>query len=431
VKRLQAKRDFADKARASGDAERRSRDTVTMMATLTLQRNVQFLYEEQLARIELAALGCTGIERVGDDAWQLRAHVNGSAREILYRSAYVGAVDNQSSTYAQLIRPAYQGGRFNRTRSVNQYLTHWIYPYRGKFHPQMVRALLNILGVGPGSSVCEPYLGSGTTALEASLVGANVVGVDISPLCVLLTRVKTLSWMALDEIGSCTARLMKRRTLSPGDLKAPRGSSERLREFLTIARMVTESDVARRQRETEASLRRNLSNMLESVRAHATAIREFGLEPGRVTANLGDSRNLAKAGIRDASIDAVVTSPPYSIALDYVKNDDHALKALGVDIRDLRTRMTGVRGRSAKEKLSLYNEDMQATFREVARVLRPGGGAAFVVGDATIDGREVTTTETMASWAEDAGLTRERSIPKIVFGLYNVMNDERILVFRK
>jgi tRNA G10 N-methylase Trm11 len=195
--------------------------------------------------------------------------------------------------------------------------------------------------------------------------------------------------------------------------------------------MVTESDVARRQRESEASLRRNLSNMLESVRAHATAIREFGLEPGGVTACLGDSRNLLKAGIQDASIDAVVTSPPYSIALDYVKNDDHALSALGVDIRDLRTRMTGVRGRSAKEKLSLYNEDMRATFREVARVLKPGGGAAFVVGDATVDGREVTTTETMASWAEDAGLARERSIPKIVFGLYNVMNDERILVFRK
>jgi hypothetical protein len=88
----------------------------------------------------------------------------------------------------------------------------------------MVRALLNILGVGPGSSVCEPYLGSGTTALEASLIGADVVGVDISPLCVLLTRVKTLSWQALDEIGSCVARLMKRKALSAGDLKAPRGA---------------------------------------------------------------------------------------------------------------------------------------------------------------------------------------------------------------
>ena len=61
------------------------------------------------------------------------------------RSAYLGSLDGRVSVYAELIRPRYQGGQFNRTRSVNQYLTHWIYPYRGKFHPQMVRALLNII----------------------------------------------------------------------------------------------------------------------------------------------------------------------------------------------------------------------------------------------------------------------------------------------
>ena len=37
----------------------------------------------------------------------------------------------------------------------------------------------------------------------------------------------------------------------------------------------------------------------------------------------------------------------------------------------------------------------------------------------------------MGDWAVDAGLEREREIPKIVFGLYNVMLDEKILVFRK
>jgi hypothetical protein len=37
----------------------------------------------------------------------------------------------------------------------------------------------------------------------------------------------------------------------------------------------------------------------------------------------------------------------------------------------------------------------------------------------------------MATWAEAAGLVRERSIKKIVYGLYSVMTDERILIFRK
>ena len=130
-------------------------------------------------------------------------------------------------------------------------------------------------------------------------------------------------------------------------------------------------------------------------------------------------------------MDGIVTSPPYSIALDYVKNDEHALEALGVSSAGLRCEMTGVRGRGPKEKLALYNEDMRRMFREVARVLKPGARAAFVIGDATVDRSEYTTTQEMGDWAVDAGLEREREIPKIVFGLYNVMQDEKILVFRK
>jgi tRNA G10 N-methylase Trm11 len=401
------------------------------MTTLTLQRNVQFLYEEQIARFELEAFGCSQISR-NDEDWRLfSAHVNGNTSLIERRSGYTGAVGGKETVYAKLIQPNYQGGRFNRTRSVNQYLTHWIYPYRGKFHPQMVRGLLNILDVRPGSRVLEPYLGSGTTAVEASLLGADVVGVDISPLCVLLTKVKTQAWTVIEELRLSVARLLERSAITAAHLKSPRGAHPLVGNFLEVARLVTASDVARRQREEQASMRRNLAAMLESVEAYGIAIREFDLQPGKVDAIVGDCCDLTAVGVLPASVDAVVTSPPYSIALDYVKNDDHALKVMGTDVKALRERMTGVRGRGAKEKMALYNEDMHRMFREVSRVLKRRAAAAFVIGDATVDGREVTTTDMMALWAEEAGLRLERSIPKIVFGLYNVMQDERILVFRK
>jgi len=396
-----------------------------------LQRNVQFLYEELLARFELEALGCTDIRRDTDDWRLIEAHVNGNSPALLKRAAYIGTIQQEQTVYAKLIQPNYQGGRFNRTRSVNQYLTHWIYPYRGKFHPQMVRGLLNILGVSRGSRLLEPYLGSGTMAVEASLLGADVVGVDVSPLCVLLTRVKTQAWTVADDIRACVEKLLARPGLTSGSARSPRGADPLVADFLETAKLVTASDVARRSREEGPSLRRNLAAMLESVEAYAQAVKEFDLRPGTVDAKIGDCRDLSAAGIKSASIDAVVTSPPYSIALDYVKNDDHALKVMGTDIDDLRDRMTGVRGHGAHEKLALYNQDMQQMFREMARVLKPGAAAAFVIGDATVNGREVTTTDTMATWAQEAGLEIERSIPKIVFGLYNVMQDERILIFRK
>ena len=401
------------------------------MSVIQLPRNVQFMYEEHLAKLEMAALGCTGVRKETDDWRQFSAHTNGNTAAVLRRAAYVGSVDETRSVYDQLIRPAYQGGRFNRTRSVNQYLTHWIYPYRGKFHPQMVRALLNLFGVTEGTRVLEPYVGSGTTALEASLLGADVVGVDISPLCVLLTRVKTRSWTAVDDIAAIVERLLARRELHPDRVEVSAGTDERVREFVKVARMVTYSDMARRNRQPDPSLRRNLSAMLESVRAHAAAVKEFDLTPGEVDVQICDSRDLATAGVTPSSIDVVVTSPPYSIALDYVKNDEHALEALNVDVPMLRTQMSGVRGRGAREKLSLYNDDMQSTFGQVATALKPGGQAAFVVGDATVSRQEVTTTDTMGAWAEEAGLRTVRAIPKIVYGLYSVMKDEKILIFEK
>jgi tRNA G10 N-methylase Trm11 len=171
--------------------------------------------------------------------------------------------------------------------------------------------------------------------------------------------------------------------------------------------------------------------MLESVEDQARALAKLSIQPGKVRAVLGDARDLRTASLGDASVDVVVTSPPYSIALDYVKNDEHALEAMLVDVPELRNAMTGVRGRGPKQKLALYNEDMQAVFGEVHRVLKPGCAAAFVIGDATVDGQEYTTTETMTEWAAAVGLNHERTLRKVVFGLYSVMTDEKILMFRK
>ena len=400
------------------------------MSELILQRSVQFLYEEHLARLEAAALGCVSWERRPDDPWRASVRFPAGAGAFLQRSAYAASVDGSPSVSDELFRPRYQGGCYNRTRSVNQYLTHWIYPYRGKFHPQMVRALLNLLGAGPGSLVLDPFAGSGTVALEASLLGADSVALDASPLCPLLARVKVRSLGALPALRSRVAALAgESPSVFPFCLPDPPGSDP-VAEFLLVARLVALSDAARRRRDAAASFRRALAAMLESVEAHAAAVSRFGLVPGRMDARQGDARDLAAAGVGAGTVDVVVTSPPYSIALDYVANDRHALEALGVDLAGLRSRMTGVRGRGARERLALYQDDLRAAFAEIARVLRPGGRAAVVLGDASVDRREVATTAFMRTLAADAGLLCEREIPKIVHGLYNVMKDERIFVFR-
>jgi len=160
---------------------------------LVLLDNVQFIYELSLAELELKSFGVDFEVTNGLREFKILNKSEEIKNIIKKKGSYFKSVDGELTDYFYIIQK-------NQTRSVNQYLTHWIYPYKGKFHPQMIRALLNIIGLKEGDTVFEPFSGSGTTALEAQLLGINFIGIDISPLCVIQGRVKTESIYVLNKI---------------------------------------------------------------------------------------------------------------------------------------------------------------------------------------------------------------------------------------
>ena len=68
--------------------------------------------------------------------------------------------------------------------------THCLHNYPAMMIPQIVRELLNQYGTLNGW-VLDPYCGTGTSLVEASMFGMNGVGCDINPLVRLITTVKT------------------------------------------------------------------------------------------------------------------------------------------------------------------------------------------------------------------------------------------------
>ena len=68
----------------------------------------------------------------------------------------------------------------------------------------MVRALLNHFQLTGKSLVCDPFCGSGTTLVEARLLGIPAIGFDVCPLSCLISRAKS----QFDESGSSVARLL-------------------------------------------------------------------------------------------------------------------------------------------------------------------------------------------------------------------------------
>ncbi|HET7091089.1 MAG TPA: DNA methyltransferase, partial [Anaerolineae bacterium] len=67
---------------------------------------------------------------------------------------------------------------------------HRLHPYLGKFIPQLVEIFLRKY-FSPGQTVLDPFVGSGTTLVQANELGVNAVGFDVSAFNVLLSRAKT------------------------------------------------------------------------------------------------------------------------------------------------------------------------------------------------------------------------------------------------
>lgn len=392
---------------------------------LVLLDNVQFIYELALAQLELEALGVDF--QVTNGLREFKILNNKNLNEVIKRGAYFKAVNGKYTDYFRIIQK-------NITRSVNQYLTHWIYPYKGKFHPQMIRALLNVIGLKEGDTIFEPFIGSGTTAVEARLLGINCVGIDVSPLCVLQSKVKTESLEVLEEIEKNKNHLVNK--IKPGLFNQNSGTflevvselpNEKVKNFYKMVYLVAVSDNARRGRNLEQSFYRNLDLMLNSVKNFRDIAKELNLKLGNIEIEVGDSR---KVMLEDESVDGIITSPPYSIALDYVSNDAHALKELGYELPEIREGFIGVRGRGP-ERIELYNQDMKKSYEEMYRVLKPSKFAVIVIGNATYLGEKVKTVEFTINHCQNIGFRLVKNIDKIIFGLYNIMQKENILIFQK
>ena len=69
-----------------------------------------------------------------------------------------------------------EGGR----RKDPKYATHGLHPYKGKFYPQLAKALMNVAGISSGTRILDPFCGSGTTLRVAKDLGRRAIGVDIS-----------------------------------------------------------------------------------------------------------------------------------------------------------------------------------------------------------------------------------------------------------
>jgi len=289
--------------------------------------------------------------------------------------------------------------------------------YRACFKPQLPRFFIERLSL-PGERVYDPFMGRGTTLLEAALLGRVPVGCDINPLSAMLTwprlrppslaqierRLAQISFAdhdefpadllvfyhpeTLKEIASLKRYLLRRReqgTLDAVDdwvclvaLNRLTGHSPGFFSVYTLPPNQAVSIKSQRkinERRGQIPPRRHVPNLL--LKKSRQLLSECDERTRRTLAPVaGQSLTLTRAAaatpeIESDSITLVVTSPPFLDVVDYA--GDNWLRCWFVGINPKRVKLTVPR------KLEGWQAAMTEVFREVRRVLKPGGHVAFEV----------------------------------------------------
>ena len=351
--------------------------------------------------------------------------------DTLHFLKYSEIPDNVSKTRTSTANQYFKNGMFS-----TGYATHSLFPYRGKFHPQLIKALLNILGVKKGEYVLDPMAGSGTTNIEAALLGINSYAIDISPFCQMMTQtkynalkidLKTISEIELnaDDFFDFFKKDNIQETISQ-----IKGEKKAIYELSLLAYLDALGYSKRVVRSNHQQLyRKVLSRYVETVKGVLSNKYFNQNELGNV--QILQNSDALNIELNDNSVDAIITSPPYSFAIDYIENDKDQLEYLGFDTAELRKNLIGLKGKTKKEKIETYFDDMDSFLSEAERVLKPNKFMVIIIGSNTNQTGGIRLEETVINSADKYNLRLVKSILKPIKGMRNTMKEEYILFFEK
>ncbi len=343
------------------------------------------------------------------------------------------------------------------------YATHGLHSFAAKCPPPLVAWILRRWSKA-GDCVLDPLAGSGTTLVEALLLGRQTLGVEIDPLAWLLCQVKTTPLPA-EALQRSSARLLE--TVEAACARYDQGERQHVpplplfhhRDYWFLPEVAAKlalikqaiADLAAPDDEkrffyiafsslilakTSVANARDIVHSRHHYRAHKTPpdvpalfrqrlkrmmkqmqqfVEQLAQAPRSAEASMigQDARSLPLA---EASVDLVLTSPPYCNALDYTRahaltvgwladvlsispqeysalgrryiGADRAPMAARAESKNQAWRVPFVQRLIAQVSeldrkkgvvVERYFADMWQVLSEIGRVLRPGGHAALVV----------------------------------------------------
>ncbi|MDP5308607.1 DNA methyltransferase [Paracoccus spongiarum] len=286
--------------------------------------------------------------------------------------------------------------------------------YRACFKAQLPEFFISRL-TNPGDVVFDPFMGRGTTPVQAALMGRQSFGNDINPLSTLLTRprlrpislqavaaaLKTVDWSRgaiqredlLAFYHPATLRNLEALRLWLAE-RAPLGA-EQVDPVADWIRMVAINRLSghspgffsgrsmppNQAVSVKAQLKINEKlgvspperDVAAVIMKKSKTLLKDGCAPSQVRSSLHIGAAWDVAGIPDATVDLTVTSPPFLDIVHYAADNWLRCWFAGIDPETVAIDMHRTE--------DAWTAMVHRVLAEQARMLRPGGYVAFEVGE--------------------------------------------------
>ena len=365
------------------------------------------------------------------------------------------------------------------------YLSHNIHPYPAKYIPQIPNQLIRLLSL-PGEKVWDPFGGSGTTALEALLLGRQAFSTDINPISQIIGKAKCLTLTSeedeyitsfgeqikvlassqdsfeelfelhKDEIDEVSPNVPNKekwfqelvwKELGYLKWKVNNIDNEKIKIFLLsilskIVIKVSNQDSETRYVSKPKSIEYGHVFKLFSTETNSSLpkIRKLGTLLKFREAHFITTDLRLESKQQNNSIDLIVTSPPYPNATDYHLYHRFRIFWLGFDPVNLGKCEIGSHLRHQKENngIEKYLEEMKLSLKNMHNALRPGRYAVLILGDAIFGGQNYETAELVGEKAKEVGFEfvgiykrTLHSTKRSFVSAARRLREEKFLVIRK
>lgn len=317
----------------------------------------------------------------------------------------------------------------------NELALHNLHPYPCKFPGKVAREHLPDSGL-----ILDPYCGSGTTLLEAGILGLSTVGTDCNPIAILISKCKlsnpkrkdfeclnividelslyldrpeNLNFMIPDfegrdhwftsqiqsEIGAITQSIQKLNENSPASLIARTVLSSIINK---ISNQDTETRYARVDKNHKPGFA--LDSFINKLRKSINAFHERG-ELSQESSKVFLTDIKQKIPLEDGVVDCIITSPPYANTMDYYLYHKQRMNILGYSFKAAFNAEIGSRHEfsSKRAPIEKWDADYLSAMTEMKRVMRSGANAFFVIGDSQVAGKLISGAETTEKAAQKLG----------------------------